>query len=130
MKKILLTLLVVVVALGLLAGAGFAGYRIGYANGTSTNGAAPGFGRSFQMHPQLMPHDDFSRGFEHNSMMRPGGFNGRNMGFFSPLRSLWNIAILGLVIWFIYWLFTKSGWQISRKMESAAKSDSTDPEGN
>jgi hypothetical protein len=77
-----------------------------------------------------MPHDDFGRGFDHYSMMRPGGFNGRNMGFFSPLRSLWNIALLGLVIWFAYWLFTKSGWQLSRKIDATVKPDSTDPEGN
>jgi len=36
--------------------------------------------------------------------------------FFSPFRILWNIAILALIIWFVYWLFTKSGWRIVRNM--------------
>ena len=130
MKKFLLTLLILIVALGLLAGAGFAGYRIGVSNRLTSTDMVPGFGRSFQMQPQFMPRNDFGRNFDHYSMMRPGGFNGRNIGFFSPLRAIWNIALLALVIWFAYWLFTKNGWQITRKMDTSTKPDSLDTEGN
>ena len=118
MKKFLFSLLILVVALGLLAAAGFAGYRIGYSHGLASTGTAQGFNRSFQMHPQFMPHDGFGRGFDHYSMMRPGGFNTRGIGFFSPFHFLFNIVVLGLVIWFVYWLFTKSGWQITRKVNT------------
>jgi len=130
MKKFLLSLLILIVALGLLAGAGFAGYRIGLSNSLTSTDTAPRFGRSFQMNPQFMPRNDFGRGFDHYSMMRPGGFNGRSIGFFSPLRAIWNIALLGLILWFVYWLFTKSGWQITRKMDTSTEPDSTDSAGN
>ena len=51
----------------------------------------------------------FSRGFG------PGGFGMRGgMGFFAPLMFLGRILFWGLVIWFAYWLFTKSGWKLSR----------------
>jgi len=51
-------------------------------------------------------------------MMGRGGF-----GSFSPFHFIWNIVVLGLVIWFAYWLFTKSGWQISRKAETTEKTE-------
>ena len=130
MKKFLLSLLILIVGLGLLAGAGFAGYRIGVSNRLASTGAAPELRRPFQMHPQFMPRNDFGRGFDHYSMMRPGGFNGRSIGFFSPLRAIWNIALLGLVLWFVYWLFTKSGWQITRKTDVSTETNSTDSAGN
>jgi len=128
MKKTLLTLFVLIAAIGLLAGAGFTGYRMGLANATTSTG--PAFGRSFHMNPQLMQTDHFGRGFDHNQMMRPGGFNGRSTGYFAPIHFLWNIAVLGLVIWFAYWLFTKSGWQVTRKVEATPKTDSDNPPGN
>ena len=127
MKKFLFSLLILVVALGLLAGAGFAGYRIGYSHGLASTGTASEFRRPFQMNPQFMPHDGFGRGFDHYSMMRPGGFNTRGVVFFSPLHFLWNIAVLGLIIWLVYWLFTKSGWQITRKIDTDQSVQTTDP---
>jgi len=119
MKKVLLTLLAVIVILGVLGGAGYAGYRIGYAQGTSNSGNTPAFGR---MNPNLMPmhrfDNDFGSRFNsyHSPMMTGRGVFGIN--FFSPFRILWNIAILALVIWFVYWLFTKSGWRITRDTTS------------
>lgn len=117
MKKVLLTLLTVIIVIGALAGAGFAGYRIGYAQGVvSTDGAefTPPFR---QMNPNLMPRHRFDRdfGFGFNSrppMMRNGGFG---FSLFQPLRLLWNMAVLALVAWFIYWAFTRSGWRITRQ---------------
>jgi len=127
MKKILLSLLILVVALGLLAGAGFLGYRLGYDNGTTSSGHMPAYGRYHHTDPENMPGYGFGKGsdrgsgpsfgFNNHLMMRPGGFNIRGFNYFSPLHLLWNIALLGLVIWFGYWLITKSGWQITRKSD-------------
>ena len=117
MKKILLTLLAVIVIAGALAGAGYAGYRIGYNQGAVGSGNVPFFGRTEQTNPNIMPHN-FDRDF--NNRMQP--FRSPMMGrgdfgirIFSPFRILWNIAILALIIWFVYWLFTKSGWRITRQ---------------
>ena len=130
MKKVFLTLLVVVVVVAALAGAGYWGYRIGYTDGATGSDNGPFFGRSYHMDPNQMPFHrfegrGFDRGFGFNQqpMMRPGGYHsfGMGYGFFSPLRILWNIAILGLIIWFFYWLFTKSGWQITRAADSSKK---------
>jgi hypothetical protein len=128
MKKTLLILLILIVSLGLLAGAGLAGYRIGYANAATST--SPDTVRPFQMNTQIMPMNHFGRGFNNHVLTRPGGFNGRGLSYFSPIHFLWNIAILGLVIWFVYWIFTKSGWQVTRKTEAAQKTDSADPTGN
>ena len=38
MKKVLLTLLALILVMGLLAGAGFAGYRVGYDQGSRVSG--------------------------------------------------------------------------------------------
>lgn len=117
MKKVLLTLLAVIVVVGALAGAGFVGYRIGYTNGATASGNVTFFGRAERMNPNLMPHN-FGRDFGFQAqpyrspMMGRGDFGIR---IFSPFRILWNIVILALIIWFVYWLFTKSGWRITRQ---------------
>lgn len=130
MKKVLLTLLAVIVILGALGGAGFAGYRIGYAQGASNSDNFPAFGFDERTGPNLMPmhrfNDNFGPRFDsyHRPMMI--GHGGFGMNFFSPFRFLWNIATLGLVIWFVYWLFTKSGWRITRDtptQDSASKTE-------
>jgi len=122
MKKVLLTLLAVIVIVGALAGAGFAGYRMGYANGATGSGNAPAFG-FYHMNPNRMPMHRFDNDLGPRmmpygySMMGRGGF-----GFFSPLHFIWNLAVLGLVIWFVYWLFTKSGWRIVKQNGQDASS--------
>ena len=137
MKKAFLTLLAVIVIVGALAGAGYWGYRIGYADRATGSDSGPFFGRSYHMNPNQMPFHRYDKGFnrgfgfDQHPMMRPGGYHGIGMGFgyFSPLHFLWNAAILALIIWFGYWLITKSGWQITRKAETVQKKDS-DPAGN
>jgi len=136
MKKVLLTLLAVIVVVGTLVGAGYMGYRIGYNNGATGAGERPAFGRFDHMNPNQMPIHNFGKGFDRGPdrdfgfnqrlMMRPGGFNTMGYGHYSPFFSLWRIASIGLVIWFAYWLFTKSGWQITRKMEADSKPDSAE----
>lgn len=116
MKKVLLTLLAVIVIVGALAGAGYAGYRIGYNQGATASGNLPFFDRAERMGPNFMPRFERDFGFRvqpYHSPMMGGGFFGIN--FFSPLRILWNLAIFALIVWFVLWLFTRSGWRIVRQ---------------
>jgi len=130
MKKVLFTLLVIIVALGALAGVGYAGYRVGYNQGATASGYAPFFGRGDRINPHLMPGFDSDYGFymqPYRSPMMGRGAFGFNM--FSPLHILWNIAILALIVWFVYWLFNKSGWRITREARKESEISSTDTEG-
>ena len=153
MKKVLLTLLGIIVVIGILAGAGFVGYRIGYnqaaraisvAKGNAklpqqNNGVNPqglpmmrnGFG------PQGMPMlrnfgNGLDRGF--NRGFGPGGFGmmgyGRGFGFFGPLQFLVHVAIWALVIWLIYMVIKGSGWKLSltRQPAQAVKTETQDAE--
>jgi uncharacterized membrane protein len=129
MKRVLLTLLAVIVVFGALAGAGFAGYRIGYSQAVTSSADGQAFGPFGWTNPNLMPmhrfERDFGRGFDGPPMMMGrGGFN-----FFSPLRILWNIVVLGLVVWFAYWLFSKSGWRITRQMNKEQETPAAKTEG-
>jgi len=117
MKKVLLTLLAAILVIGVLAGAGFAGYRIGYTYGAqaSANGDDPLFGRFERFGPERIPMPNFgrdpNRGFPHGDFrMMP---HSRGFGMFSPLMFLAHIAIWALVIGLVYLLFTRSGWRLS-----------------
>jgi hypothetical protein len=108
MKKLLLTLLAGVVIVSVLAGVGFAGYRLGYMRGV---------GETPAQNSQVSPRDDHNLGwderpfhgfdqsigpgFQHD--FGPRGFGmpmrGRVFGFFSPFHILIPLAIFGLVIW-------------------------------
>lgn len=122
MKKVLLTLLAVIVILGAFGAAGMVGYRYGYSQGISsattdeTPSGLPGFGFG----PQRMPMHEFrferdfgnGRGFDRDFGMMPGGMRG--FGFFGPLVFIAHIAFWALVIWGIYMLVTRSGWRLTR----------------
>ena len=124
MKKVLLTLLTIVVVLGLFAAVGFAGYRIGVMRGTqiTANGDAP----NPQLRPfdnferRVMPHfgNDFGRGFGRGFGMRGFPMMGMGFGVFSLFAFLARIAVFALVIWFIYWLFARSGWRLTRTVQT------------
>ena len=114
MRRFLLTLLAVVIVLGVLAGIGFAGYRYGYMQGATGDGAPFVRGDGFGWH--RMPMHDFERGIGPRFHGRFGGFNmlghgGFGFGFFSPLRLLFTLAFWGLVIWLGYKLLT--GWRLT-----------------
>jgi hypothetical protein len=121
MKKVLLTLLAMILVIGVLAGAGFAGYRIGYTRGVqaSANGDAPLFGRFERFGPERIPMPNFGsdsdRGFDSGFPHR--GFQmmqrGRGFGMFSPLMFLAHLAIWALVVGLVYLLFTRSGLRLS-----------------
>ena len=113
MKKVLLSLLAALILLGLFAAVGYAGYRFGYAQGAqiTANGQAPDLRPFDGWGPPRTPMHDF--GFGRGFGMR--GFPGMGFGFFSPLLFLLRLAVLGLVLWFVYWLFTRSGWRLNRQ---------------
>jgi hypothetical protein len=126
MKKVLLTLLTVVVVLGLFATTGYAGYRFGYMRGAqiTAQAGAP--------NPQVRPFDnfdrpempgrnfgdDFGRGVQRGFGMRGFPMMGMGFGFFSLFAFLVRIAVFAVIIWFIYWLFTRSGWRLTRTVQT------------
>lgn len=116
MKKVLLSLLVIVLVLGVVAAAGFTGYRFGYAQGiqATAEGQAPQFRPFDEVGPRGMPMRDFGFEREFQRGFGMGGFPMRGFGFFSPLRFLVQLAVLALIVWFVYWLFTRSGWRLTR----------------
>ena len=118
MKRILLTWLGIVLVVGVLAGVGFSGYRFGYAQGATAASGDDALtflrGNGFEFHRMPMHNfergmgPNFQRGFGRVDMLvhRGGGF-----GFFSPLHFLFQIAVLGFIIWLAYKFFT--GWRLS-----------------
>lgn len=121
MKKVLFTLLAVVLVLGTLSAAGYAGYRYGFNQGVlaSSDGDAQFLMPRFGFDEYRMPMHDFgfNRGFG-----RPGsGMMDRwyGFGFFSPLLFLARIAFWALVIWAIYMLISRSGWRLTRTTETS-----------
>jgi len=122
MKRTLLTLLAVVVVLGLFAAAGFTGYRVGYAQGmqATANGNMPELRPFDDFGPRGMPMHrfGFERGFQRD--FGPGGFPMMGYGFFSPWILIGRLAVLALIVWFVYWLFTRSGWRLTRQTTESA----------
>jgi hypothetical protein len=132
MKKVLLTLLGVILVAGILAGAGYAGYRIGYDRGVtaSANGTATFIPWLMPMHnfnqgfnPQGMPMHNFGRGNERGFErgFGPGGFgmHGGGFGFFPLLHLLF----WGVVIWLAYKWIKNSGWTLTRQaVQNTSKS--------
>lgn len=131
MKKVLLTLFTIVLVLGLFAATGYAGYRFGYMRGAqiTANAGSP----NGVPNPQLRPFDnfdrrgmpmrnfgdDFGRGLRRGFGMRGFPMMGMGFGFFSPLMFLGRIVVFALIVWFIYWLFTRSGWHFTRTVPVA-----------
>ena len=122
MKKVLLTLFGIIVVVGVLAGAGFVGYRFGYMQGATADverASLPAL-RNKGFDPQGIPMHNFGNGFERGFNNMPGhqgfmdrGMRGGGIGFFSPFRFIVQIAIVGLIIWLAYKLFTGNGWKLS-----------------
>ena len=126
MKKVLLTLFGIIVVVGILAGAGFAGYRIGYMHGATANAdrvtQLPT--RNKELGLQGMPMHNFGNDFERsfNHGIGPRGFgmraHGMRFGFFPPFMLLLHIAVWGLVTWLAYRLIKGSGWRLSRTQQT------------
>lgn len=118
MKKVLLSLLVIVIVLGLLGAASYAGYRYGLTQGMAA--ASIGMndrsvGPQLGMSPRGMPMHEvgFQRGFDRDGF----GLIGRGAFGFSlfPLFGLlvW-LLLLGLIGVGIYWLVIRSGLRLTR----------------
>lgn len=135
MKKVLLTLLAVILIVGALGAAGFAGYQYGYRQGalSASNSDSDSVVPRFGVNPHGMPMHNFGfdRGFGRGDfgMMGRGGMG---FGLFGPLRLLLSIAFWGLVLWAIYTLITRSGWRLTRTQPApvvaATPSESTTSE--
>jgi hypothetical protein len=119
-------LLVIILALGLLGAAGYAGYRYGFTQGmiaasSTTNGNGPSVAPWFGMSPRGMPMHNFGpqRGFDRDGfgMMGRGGFG---FGFFPLFGLLLRLLFWGLIIAGIVWLITRSGWRLTRTVPVAA----------
>lgn len=118
MNKVLLALLTIVVVFGLISATGYAGYRLGFAQGMEqrATGAGPDVRPFERMGPGRMPMHEFGfgRGFHR-------GFDGSPLwifGFVSLFGLLWRVAIIALIVWFAYWLVTQSGWRLIRTAQT------------
>ena len=116
MKRVFLILLGIVVVLGVLAGTGFAGYQIGLRQGaraSSNEEIGPFLDRpNFDLERGPFA---FDRGFERG--LPRGGFrmtHRSGFGFFGPFMFLGHILFWGLIILLTYWIFTRSGWRLTR----------------
>ena len=116
MKKVLLTLFVVLLVLGLFAAVGYTGYRFGYAQGVQSPAneelAHPGLRLFDGFERRAMPFTNFGDRFDRD--FGSGGFLPRGFGFFSPFRLLVQIAVISLILLFVYWLIMRSGWHLMR----------------
>jgi hypothetical protein len=115
MKRILLTLLGIIVVAALLGAVGYAGYRYGYAQGVqvTANGEIPQFLPLDEFNRRGMHGFGMDRGFERG--FERGRFPMMGFGFFSPWRWLGPLAVLTLTVLFVYWLFNRSGWRLTRQ---------------
>jgi hypothetical protein len=114
MKKWIIRIVAVILALGAFAGAGFTAYRFGYMQGAQATGnqndlppigrfeRGPGFGNQ----SERGFHREFS--FGGPIMIHRGGF-----GFFHPFAALTKVALLGLFVWAVYMVFKGNGWQLT-----------------
>lgn len=116
MKKFLLSLLVIVLALGLLGAVAYAGYRYGFTQGmaAASNGDSRFLGPGLGMGPNRMPMHEFgfNRGFDRDGFVLMN--RGFGFGFFPLLGILLQLLVLGLIIWGIYVLIKRSGWRLAR----------------
>lgn len=131
MKRLLLILLGTILVIGVLAGAGYAGYGVGFRQGAQqilANGDAPLPARPDRFEPGEMPsHNfdrDFDRGFNRDFPRRiiRNPHRGGGFVFFVPLILLGHIAIWGLILLLIYLLFTRGGWTITRTGQTVQSS--------
>ena len=129
MKRILLTLLGIVFLISVLAGIGYAGYQIGFHQGARTasnSDGSPSVGRlDFNSERLPFPLDrEFERGFDRD--FPRGGFqmihNDRGgFGFFGPFMFLGHLVFWSLILLLAYWLFTCSGWKLTRTQQTVQR---------
>jgi hypothetical protein len=91
---------------------------MGYAQGAqrTTDGQMPELRPFGGMGPDRMPMQRWGDRFDRE--FGPGGFPMRGFGFFAPIRFIGQLLVLALMVWFIYWLFTRSGWRLTRTTQT------------
>ena len=120
MRKFLLTLIGLIVIVGVIGGVWWLGYRVGYKQGAGVaigDNPAVVIPRGNDFDWGHMPRHEF--GIRPDRGLPPGfgprGFRmmpyGIGFGFFSPVRLILQLAIVGFVIWLLYELLT--GWRLS-----------------
>ena len=135
---ILITLLTIVV----LAGAGFAGYRLGLTQNPAVikqlvelraqkfNQMQDQTGKA--LNPQQNPYNgaynphirgfdqrgNYAQGFDQRSQFNRRDNRGRD-GFASPLFGLVHLIILGALLWLVYKFVKNSGWKLVREVQPA-----------
>jgi hypothetical protein len=137
MKKFLLSLLVIILALGLLGAVGVAGYRTGFTQGmiaaSARNSTGNGTGNiqprgpeyGMMQHGMPMYNFGFNRGFDRDGfgMMQRG--RGGGFGIFRLFGFLVWLLFLGLIVAGIVWLVNRSGWRLTRTATAAASPAAT-----
>lgn len=130
--KWLWRLLAVVLTLAVLAGVGFAGYRVGLVQGADLSAEELAtifsYGRGMQFNDGSR-RPDHGHGFDGNGAVRGGDFGGRGFdrgGFslFSPLFGLLRLAVLGGLIWLGYRFIKNSGWRLVKAETPAPVTES------
>ena len=122
--------LAVILTLVVLAAAGFAGYRVGYARGLTANPNAKDFmagpfwrgqghmqnlDKNFDQRGPVPGQEFGGRQFDRFDGRNFDRFNGRGgFPFFAPLFGLVRLAVLAVLIWLGYKLVKNSGWRLTR----------------
>ena len=126
MKRILLTLLALVVVIGMFSAVGYAGYRLGLSESVEISADSD----ASRLHPfaNFGPRGPRMHEFGFGREIHRGfaGLPGLGLGFFFLFRLLFWLAALALVVWLISWLFTRSGWRLVR--ETNVPVERTEPE--
>lgn len=107
-------ILAVLLALVVVAGVGFTGFRIGMMQSVNL---PDGMNFGWHSFDGNFPHGDNSdmRGFDHGHDFGGHGSNrgGRDgFSFFSPIFGLIRLVVLGGLIWLGYTLVKRSGWRL------------------
>jgi hypothetical protein len=107
----------------LFAVTGYTGYRLGFARGAqaSVNGdeiPRPGLRPFDEFGPRGMPGRDFQFDREFQRGFGMHEFPKMRFGFFSPFMFLGQILLLALLAGLVYWLFTRSGWRLTRTAQT------------
>lgn len=122
-KKWIGRILALILSLAVLAGVGFAGFRVGLVQGANLSAeelaAIFSHGRGTQFNDN-QPQADKSRSFDHGHGADGHGFDGRGFerggrggfSFFSPLFGLLRLAVLGGLLWLGYRFIKNSGWRL------------------
>ena len=126
--KWLWRILAVILTLVVLAGVGFAGFRVGLVQGADLSAEelatifSHGGGTQFNDDSSKTGNSsgfDQGHGFDHGHGFEGRGFDRDGFSFFSPLFGLLRLAVLGGLIWLGYRFVKNSGWRLVKAETTA-----------